>query len=310
MTIQNYEDKVVVIVGQTASGKSDLAVTLAKKFGGEVISADSRQVYKGLNIGTGKITQTEMRGVRHHLLDVANLKTRFTAADFVCQARKVIIDISSRGKLPIIAGGTMFYIDALLGDVHIPEVPPNEQLRKDLEQRGEASLLEELQKLDPKRAKAFIKDGQSTNKRRIIRAIEVAKTLSSVSQVEQWSHGPLSRYEVLKIGIMVDKEILRERIKLRTTGRMKAGMVSEVRKLHKKGLTYKRMRNLGLEYGHLADYLQNRITKEELIWRIERDDWRYAKKQLAWWKRDESIKWLGLSELKDVEKLVEDFIKT
>ncbi len=310
MTIQNYEDKVVVIVGQTASGKSDLAVTLAKKFGGEVISADSRQVYKGLNIGTGKITQTEMRGVRHHLLDVANLKTRFTAADFVCQARKVIIDISSRGKLPIIAGGTMFYIDALLGDVHIPEVPPNEQLRKDLEQRGFASLLEELQKLDPKRAKAFIKDGQSTNKRRIIRAIEVAKTLSSVSQVEHGSTCPLSRYEVLKIGITVDKEILRERIKLRTTGRMKAGMVSEVRKLHKKGLTYKRMRNLGLEYGHLADYLQNRITKEELIWRIERDDWRYAKKQLAWWKRDESIKWLGLSELKDVEKLVEDFIKT
>lgn len=307
MIAQKGRIKVLVILGPTSSGKSDLAVYLARKYNGEIISADSRQVYKGLNIGTGKITKREMRSIQHHLLDVANPKTRFTAAGFVRRGRKVIGDIASRGKLPIIAGGTMFYIDALLGDVQIPEVPPDEDLRAKLERRGLASLLQELQKLDPKRAKTV----EKYNKRRIIRAIEIALAHNGAGQAKNMDIGCPS-FDVLKIGIKVEKKVLRERIKLRTAGRMRAGMVAEARKLHEKGLSYKRMRNLGLEYGHLADYLQNKITptshkatkgtaKEELIWRIERDDWRYAKKQMAWWKRDKSIKWYSPTSISSTD---------
>ncbi len=309
MIAQKSKIKVLVIVGQTASGKSDLAVDLALKCSGEIISADSRQVYKGLDIGTGKITKTEMKGIKHYLLDVASHKSVFTVTDFVELVRKSIADIASRGKLPIIAGGTMFYIDALLANDNLPEVPPNKELRNKLEKKSAEFLFKRLKQLDAARAKMLQKDGQEQNKRRIIRAIEIATALGSVPPFSQEICKSFANYEVLKIGIKIDKDELRERIKLRTKKRIRAGMVAEACKLHKKGLTYKRMRELGLEYGHLADYLQRKITKDELIWRIERDDWRYARKQMSWWKRDSKIKWFSLEEEKKIEKLVSKFVQ-
>lgn len=311
MITRKSKIKVLVIIGQTASGKSDLAVELAKKYNGEVVSADSRQVYRGLNIGTGKITKTDMKGVQHHLLDVVAPRSSFSAADFVRRGRKAIEEIQSRGKLPIVAGGTMFYIDALLGNVQIPEVSPNEKLRTKLERRSLTSLLTKLRKLDPRRAQALQQDGQAENRRRIIRAIEIAtynKAHDKLRPCPRFHLGQGGEYDVLKIGIKVNKDELQERIKLRTAKRMRIGMVAEARKLHKNGLSYKRMRNLGLEYRYLADFLQNKITKEELIQRIERDDWRYAKKQMAWWKRDKEIGWYTLKEQNKIEKLAQRFL--
>ncbi len=298
--------KIIIICGPTASGKSNLAVELARAINGEVISADSRQVYKGLNIGTGKITKKEMRGIPHHLLDVANPKNQFTASDFVTSTKATIGQIVEKGKVPIICGGTGFYIDALLGDKQIPEVPPNEKLRKKLGTKSTESLFKMLQKLDPDRAKTI----DSKNPRRLIRAIEIVEALGHVPKLESRSSNLEARkparhvsvveaggYEVCKIGIKIEGEELRKRIHTRLLKRMKQGMVQEAKKLHAKGLSFKRMQELGLEYKYLALFLQNKITKEEMLAQLETAIWHYAKRQMTWFKKDKNIRWLTLSEV-------------
>ena len=171
--------KLLVIVGPTASGKSDIAVRLAQKYNGEVISADSRQVYKGLDIGTGKITAAEMKGIPHWCLDVADPHERFTAMDWKEQAEKAIVDIVSRGKLPIICGGTGFYISALIDDLGFPDVEANTEEQKKLEEKTAEELFEELKKLDPARAATI----ELKNKRRLARAIIIARELGSVPAI-------------------------------------------------------------------------------------------------------------------------------
>lgn len=275
--------KIIVILGPTASGKSDLAVGLAKKFNGEVISADSRQVYKGLNIGTGKITRKEMRGVKHYLLDVASPKKRFSASEYKKLAEEAIQKILAKKKIPIICGGTGFYIDALLGDKQIPEVPPNPKLRRQLEKKSVEELFEILKKLDPDRAKTI----EAKNPRRLVRAIEICKAIGKVPKFE--SRG--MNYEVCKIGIKIPEVELRDRINIRLNKRIKAGMINEARKLHKQGLTYKRMQELGLEYGALADFLDKKISKEEMAQRLQKEIWHYAKRQMTWFKKDKNTIW-------------------
>ncbi len=275
--------KVIVIVGPTASGKSSLAVKMALKIGGEVISADSRQVYKGLDIGTGKITHKEMRGVPHHLLDVASPKTIFTAHDFIEQGRVTIDDILKRGKVPIICGGTGFYIDALLGRVELPNVPPNFKLRAQLEKKSAPQLFAILQKLDKRRAKYIDKN----NPVRLVRAIEIAKKLGKVPPLTK--DRPL--YNVTWIGINPGDKILRSKIRNRLLARMKSGMVREAKNLHERGLSYKRMFQLGLEYRYLALLLQKKISKKEMLQQLENGIWDYSRRQLRYWKRNLDIRW-------------------
>ncbi len=276
---------VLVIVGPTASGKSALAVTLAKKLRGEVISADSRQVYKGLDVATGKITKKEMRGVKHHLLSVADPKKQFSADDFIRLGRRAIAAILKRGKLPIICGGTGFYIDALLGKFSLPQVPPNPTLRKQLGRKSAVQLFAQLKKLDPRRARGI----ERQNPVRLIRAIEIAKRLGTVP-LSPKSNSTMHR--TISIGVRLSKSELRRRIRARVASRMRRGMVAEGRRLRDK-LGSKRLRTLGLEYRHLADYLDGKIVKEELARRIERDNWRYAKRQMRWFRRDKNIKWIS-----------------
>ncbi|MBU4078319.1 tRNA (adenosine(37)-N6)-dimethylallyltransferase MiaA, partial [Patescibacteria group bacterium] len=164
-----YKPKIIVVVGPTASGKSDLAVEIAKKYNGEVVSADSRQVYKGMDIGTGKITQKEMQGIKHYLLDVASPKTRFTVAQYQKKANQAIGEIIKKEKLPILCGGTGFYIQSIVDNIAIPKVKPDLKLRKNLEKQSAEELFEQLKKLDSERAKNIDK----YNKRRLIRAIEI-----------------------------------------------------------------------------------------------------------------------------------------
>lgn len=294
--------KMVVILGPTTSGKSDLAVKLAKKFKGEIISADSRQVYKGLNIGTGKITRKEMSKIPHHLLNVASPKRQFSVSEYKRLAEKVMGKILNKERLPIICGGTGLYIDALLGKINIPEVPPNSKLRKQLEKKSLAELFKILQKLDPRRAEEI----DHKNPRRLVRAIEIAKTLGPRSA--KAPQGNALKYNALKIGIQIPKEELRKRINRRLKDRIKKGMVDEARKLHTKGLSYKRMRELGLEYRRLADFFENKITKVELVSILEKEIWQYAKRQMQWFKRDQEIIWLP-PKVKDIEKEVSKFLK-
>lgn len=286
-------------MGPTASGKSDIAVNLAHKFNGEIISADSRQVYKGLDIGTGKITKKEMRGIKHHLLDVTSPKKRFTASDFVKLSEKAITEISNKGKLPIICGGTGFYIDALLGEKQIPQVPPNFKLREKLEKKSAEELFLILKKLDPQRAKTI----DAKNPRRLVRAIEICGALgpNSASRFAQASLGKKvpSKYGVLKIGIRIPDDELKKRINKRIEKWFKQGLMKEVKTLHKKGLSWKRMTEIGLEYKIVSLYIQKRISKQEMTQRMQTETWRYAKRQITWFKKDKNIVWFtsGKSEV-------------
>ena len=288
--------KIIVILGQTATGKSDLAVKIAKKIGGEIISADSRQVYKGLDLGTGKITKKEMQGVLHHLLDVANPKKRFSVAQYKKLADKKIKEIIKRGKVPIICGGTGFYIDAVVKNITFPEVPPNEKLRKVLNKKTAQELFEMLKKLDKTRANNIDKN----NKVRLIRAIEIAQKLDKVPKLQGATNSAMAEfvapYEFIKIGLFLPTDILKKKIEKRLLARIKIGMIKEIEKLHRQGLSWKRMEELGLEYRYTALYLQKKITKQEMIEKLNFEIYKYAKRQMTYFKRDKEIKWIDASK--------------
>ncbi len=253
-----------------------------------------------MDIGTGKITEKEMRGVPHHLLNVANPKKRFTVVEYAEQAKKALASIQAKNKLPIIAGGTGFYIEALVDGIILPEVPPNEKLRKQLQNKTAAQLLKILQKLDPARAKAI----DPNNARRLIRGIEIAKALGKVPKIKKIK----SAFDPLFIGLNLSKEKLQEKIHLRLEKRMKGGMIKEVQKLRKNGLTWKRMDELGLEYRYLALFLQKKISKAEMLTKLETEIWHYAKRQLTWFLRDKRIAWFEPKETKKIEAEVQKFL--
>jgi tRNA dimethylallyltransferase len=293
------KQKTIVIVGPTASGKSALAVEVARAIGGEVISADSRQVYRGLDIGTGKVTKREMRGVQHHLLDVCSPKKVFTADDFVRLGRRAIQDVAKRGKVPIIAGGTGFYIDVLLGNITLPNVPPNPTLRKKLAHMHAPELFTLLQKKDPRRAE----DIDEHNPVRLIRALEIAEAIG-VSPAPKTE----SLYDALWIGIDAGPEVLNEKIEKRLEARMKRGMLAEAKRLHEEGVSWKRMEDLGLEYRYLARLLQKTITREEFDTDLATEIRRYAKRQRMYWRRNKEIQWFTPEKLGDVEGVVRGFL--
>lgn len=291
--------KIIVILGPNASGKSDLAVKLAKKFNGEIVSADSRQIYKGMDLGTGKITKKEMQGIPHYLLDVASPKRKFTVAQYVKLAKKAIERIFKRGKIPIICGGTGFYITALIDGLRIPEVPPNWKLRKKLEKKSTKKLYQILKKIDPERAKTIEKE----NKRRLIRAIEIAKKLGKVPPLQK---EPLP-YPVLFLGIERDWKELKKRIRKRLLKRLKKGMIAEVKKLIRSGVSFKRLEEFGLEYCWIAKYLKGEISRKEMINSLEKDIFNFAKRQMRWFKKY-MPKTIWIKNHKEAEKLTKSFL--
>jgi len=296
------KQKIIAVVGPTSSGKSALAIKIAKAVDGEVISVDSRQVYRGLTTGTGKVTKSEMANVPHHLLDVASPSKVFTVSDFVRLGKKAITDIESRGKVPILCGGTGLYLDSLLGKISIPEVPPNQELRKKLESKSLPELFALVLKLDPERAETIDKH----NPMRLIRAIEIAKALGKVPARRADADLP---YHVLTIGILWSDVQLQKRIHDRLLSRFKSGMITEVKKLHREGLSWKRMEALGLEYRYISRYLLNIISKAEMIDQLKREIVRYAKRQYTWFKRDKEIIWLAPNKLQSATSLTKKFLQ-
>ncbi|MES2416234.1 MAG: tRNA (adenosine(37)-N6)-dimethylallyltransferase MiaA [Patescibacteria group bacterium] len=285
--------KVIVILGQTATGKSDLAVQIAKQVGGEIISADSRQVYTDLDIGSGKITKKEMSGIPHYLLNVANPKRKFTVTQYKKLADKKIEEILKRNKVPIICGGTGFYIDAVVHNMILPEVKPNIKLRKELEKKSETELFKILKNLDAERAKTI----DAKNKVRLVRAIEIAQALGKVPMLKK---API-KYEFIKIGLCAPTDILSKRIEKRLLSRIKTGMLLEAKKLHRKGISWKRMEELGLEYRFMALHLQGKITEKEMIEKLQTAIIQYAKRQMTWFKKDNEIKWYTLDQIKKIK---------
>jgi len=301
---RNQRQKIVVIVGPTASGKSDLGIFLTQKFDGEIISADSRQVYRGMDIGTGKITKKEQQLVKHHLLDVANPKKVFTVSDFKKSGEKSIKKILNKHKTPFVVGGTGFYIDALVKDLALPEVPPDKELRKHFNNLSAEHLFKMLRKLDKKRAQTIDKH----NKRRLIRALEIVKTTGKpvpelVSSI---------KYQILWLGLKPKN--LEKRIKLRLDKRLKQGMVKEVKNLLRSGVSRKRLYDFGLEYRWISEYLAGKINYTEMKDGLYKAIVKYSKRQMTWFKRNKDIHWLALSgaegikSQREAEKLIRKFI--
>jgi len=307
--------RLIVILGPTSSGKSELAVKLAKKFNGEIVSADSRQIYKGMDIGTGKITEKEMKGVPHHLLSVASPKRIFTVSQYKKLALTAINKIQKKRKIPILCGGTGFYIQAVVDGITIPEVKPDWLLRSDLDKLGVGKLFEKLKKLDPKRAKNIDKN----NKRRLIRALEIViKTKKPVPILRK---NPLP-YPVLILGIKKEgeenkfssspfanarvNEELKKLIEKRFFKWLKQGLIKEVKNLRKSGLSFKKIEDFGLHYRAISQYLENKITYKEMIENSLTDLKNYAKRQMTWFKRDNRINWI--KNRKQAEKLTKKFL--
>jgi len=302
--------KLIVILGPTASGKSELTIKLAKKFNGETVSADSRQVYKGMDIGTGKITKKEMKSIPHYLLDVASPKRRFTVVQYRKLALKAINKIFEKGKVPILCGGTGFYIQAVVDGIVIPEVPPDWKLRKKLEKKSVEELYKISKKLDPNRAKTI----EKKNKRRLIRALEIViKTKKPVPGLKK---NPLP-YPVLMLGIKKEKKELKKLIKKRflkwlkprtriNSVRGKQGLIEEVKRLHRSGISWKKIEDFGIHYRIIAKYLQKELNYQEMIENSLKELQNYAKRQMTWFKRDERIHWV--KNQKEAEKLVKEFL--
>ncbi len=275
---------ILVVLGPTASGKSDLAVSLARARNGEVISADSRQVYKGLNIGSGKIIEREKHGVPHHLLDVASPKRIFSVERYKRLATTAIRGIVRRGKLPIICGGTAQYINAVVYDHAFPAVKPDMALRKKLEKQSTSELFSMLAEKDPARAATIDKH----NPRRLIRALEIV--ISTNKPVPALTKDSL--YNVLTIGIKLPEAVLKERIHKRLLKRMRQGMVREVKNLHASGVSWQRLDDLGLEYRYVSRYLRGLISKKDMLTELEKEIWHYTKRQMTWWNHDQDIHWV------------------
>lgn len=304
-------EKAIVLVGPTASGKTSWSLRLAKKFDGEIISADSRQVYKKMDIGTAKEKgEWRRNGLRktyyvedvpHHLIDFLDPGKFFTVAEFRDKAIKYIKLISKNNKLPIVAGGTGLYIHALVDNLQIPRIAPNKKLRKSLEEKTNEELMQLLKQMDPKSAKAV----DANNTRRIIRALEVC-ILSGVPFSEQQNKGePI--FDFLQIAIDVDRETLYNRIDSRVDQMMKFGLLKEVENLLKQKYDWHLPSMSGIGYKQFKGYFDGDYDLEHAIELLKRDTRRYAKRQISWFKRDKRIKWV--KDYNTAEKIVTEFLK-
>lgn len=301
-------EKLLVIVGPTAVGKSDVALLLAKTLGAEIVSADSVQVYRGLDIGSAKPTVMERETVRHHLIDIVEPGVNYTVADYQADARRCIRDVLGRGKLPILAGGTGFYIRAVLRDYSFSEIGMNEEYRRKLrdeaEQFGAEHLHRRLTAVDPATAEKL----HPNDNRRVIRALEVYEQ-SKRTISEQAAQTPEKMiYDATIVGLTMPRPLLYERIEKRVDRMMDAGLVSEVESLLSRGVSpeAKSMQSLG--YRQIVSYLRGEISFAEAVMLIKQETRRYAKRQMTWFRREQEITWFDTMEAGGVIQTMENIL--
>ena len=294
--------KIMCVVGATASGKTDLAVKLAKAVDGEIISADSMQVYKNMPIATAVATKEEQDGVPHHLVEFLDTDQTFSVADFVERAKVLIDEITARGRVPIVAGGTGLFVDSLVKNISFSQVGSNAEIRNELAEKSNEELFEKLLELDPNAAE----DIHPNNRKRVIRALELC--MSGTSKTEQNENSMLidSPYDALYIGIgYQDRQKLYDRINKRVDLMLEAGLENEARQmLGKQGLTARQ----AIGHKELQPYIDGNITLDEAVEGLKRETRRYAKRQLTWFRRNENINWLYADEMSRdelVEKAVD-----
>jgi len=291
-------NKIVLICGPTATGKTKLAVKLARLFNGEIISADSRQVYKGMDIGTGKDLH-EYGKVKYHLIDIVKPQTQFTVAHFQKYATRALNDIWRRGKLPIIVGGTGLYIDALLKGYQLPSQSDN-KIRRRLDNYTLKQLLALLKKIDYSTYKIIDKK----NRRRVQRALEIYYATGKTKFELAKKFTP--KYQVIKLGLFLSKPELNKKIEQRLKLRIKQGMIQEVKRLHDQGVSWKRFDQIGLEYRQTAKLLKGEYGEDEYFKILNHEIQLFAKRQMTWLKRDNEIYWI--KSFSEAKKLVKDFL--
>ncbi|AWP36834.1 tRNA (adenosine(37)-N6)-dimethylallyltransferase MiaA [Heyndrickxia coagulans] len=303
--VRMAKQKLIVLIGPTASGKTALSIRLAKKFNAEIISGDSMQVYRGMDIGTAKITQVEMEGIPHHLIDIKNPDESFSVAEFQQLVREKISDIASRGKLPMIVGGTGLYIQSVLYDYRFSDIAGDPAYRAELEKiarrEGPGLLYKLLEKTDPESAAKI----HPHNVRRVIRALEVCHFSGRTMQdyKKQQQDEPL--YCAALIGLVMEREKLYQRINERVDQMMERGLIEEVRKLYDKNLRgVQSIQAIG--YKELYDYFDGRMTLDEAVSRLKQNTRRFAKRQLTWFRNKMEIEWFDMTKEEEKEKKFEE----
>lgn len=319
--MKSLNNKLIAIIGPTASGKSDLAIKLAKKLNGDVISVDSRQVYKGMDIGSAKVEGSldkkdciniDLDGkkekicpfisdeVKHWMIDVADpIKNIYTLADFQDTTYQIIFKLFSQGKIPILCGGSALYMDAVLQGFQIPKTSP--KLRLELERFTTEEMLDELKKVDPV---SFAKVDK-LNRRRIVRALE-SFLVNQSSHLKYKTKKP--QFDYIIIGLNWPRHILYERIDKRVDERVEQGMIEEVKALHSKGVSYEKLFNFGLEYRYCIMYLKNEMSRTEMIQKLKYKCHAFVRRQMTWWRKNKDIIWFDISEKESLQH-IEDRIK-
>lgn len=295
MSCLKQKEKLLVLIGPTAVGKTKLSIDLAKRFNGEIISGDSMQIYKGMDIGTAKITSQEMEGIPHHLIDIKSPEEPFSVAEFQELVREKISEIASRGKLPMIVGGTGLYIQSVIYDYQFSDAPSDSAFRtmleKIAEEQGTEELYERLKKVDPDSAERI----HPNNVRRVIRALEVFQCTGKTMTEYQQDQQPELLYDTCLIGLTMERELLYNRINQRVDIMKEQGLVEEVRSLFDSGLREcQSIQAIG--YKELYDYFEDKVSFDTAIENLKQNSRRYAKRQLTWFRNKMDVEWFEMSD--------------
>lgn len=298
--------KIITVEGPTASGKTSLGIEIALKYGGEIVSADSMQIYKHMDIGSAKPTAEELAAVPHHMISIAEPTVNYSLSDYVTEARKAIADIHERGKIPVIVGGTGLYINTLINNINLSEETPNSDLRHELEryaeEQGNEALHMRLEKIDPEAARNI----HMNNVKRVIRAIEIYEN-TGITMTEQIRRSKSAGkiYEAHEYGVRYEREVLYDRINRRVDMMLESGLVGEVKACLKLGCTRDNTSMQGIGYKEVIDYLEDKCDFDAMTERIKQESRRYAKRQITWFKRN-NITWLEPGEIPDINFTDED----
>lgn len=300
-------NKIVVIVGPTAVGKTYASVELAKKLNTEIVSADSMQIYKYMDIGTAKITASETSGISHHMIDIIEPDEVYSVSDFKIKAEEIIDNLLLNGKIPIITGGSGLYVNSLIYDLDFGNAKSNEKIREYYtyyhKAHGEDKLYEKLQQIDPVAAEKIHKN----NVKRVIRALEFYDiTGCKFSEVNTDIRKPSKKYDCILVGLSMDRKQLYERINQRVDKMIDEGLIEEVRSLLDKGYDKSMVSMLGIGYKEIIAYIDGNMPLDESIDVLKRNTRRFAKRQYTWFLRDENVKWFDVKDAKDIDTVVEN----
>jgi tRNA dimethylallyltransferase len=301
--IVNEKQKLLVIIGPTAVGKTRASIEMAKRYNGEIISGDSMQIYRNMDIGTAKITKGDMEGIPHHLIDILEPNESFSVAEFQLLVRTKIREITEKGKLPIIVGGTGLYIQSVIYDYHFSDVPGDEALRLQLEERGKkignVALHQELMKVDPESASQV----HPNNVRRVIRALEIYHLTGKTRNDFQRGQEPDLLYNTALVGLTMDREILYERINARIDLMVAEGLLAEVNSLYQQGLRdCQSIQAIG--YKEIYEYLDGKVTFKAAVENLKQNSRRYAKRQFTWFRNKMDVEWIDVTDVFNFSKKI------